>query len=237
MTALAQDRAAYYSGDTTLTQLANGLVAQGEMITTLTSGGNVPGQSYLPGLNETKSNLEDISNSLGGLISSLETISQQAQVLNEVPAAFTSLKESLIALRDGGEFEGVQMPGLKYTLEGLKGISAGLSEMEEKFGEVGGEIEELEEIPESMTELRDTLISLRDGGEFMGQFLPGITTTKEVLDQAVSGLGESLEEVRKGKVIEDIMEEEADSYDTFLGKPEGAEGRVRFILKTEGVKK
>jgi|Deesub1362A_J573_1020465.scaffolds.fasta_scaffold01688_12 putative membrane protein len=234
---LAQDRANFYSGDTTLTQLVDGLTAQGEMITTLTSGGNVPGQGYLPGLNDTESNLEDTSNALTDLINNLQVITQQAEALNEVPGAFASLKDSLIALRDGGEFNGVQMPGLKSTLEGLRGVSSGLQEMEKGFSGIDSELEEFEQIPEVMTELRGTLVALRDGGKFMGQFLPGITTTEEALEETVSGLGEGLEEMRKGEAIKDAMEKEAQNYDTFLGKPDGAKGRVRFILKTEGVEK
>jgi putative membrane protein len=147
------------------------------------------------------------------------------------------LKDSLIALRDGGEFNGVQMPGLKSTLEGLRGVSSGLQEMEKGFSGIDSELEEFEQIPEVMTELRGTLVALRDGGKFMGQFLPGITTTEEALEETVSGLGEGLEEMRKGEAIKDAMEKEAQNYDTFLGKPDGAKGRVRFILKTEGVEK
>ncbi len=71
----------------------------------------------------------------------------------------------------------------------------------------------------------------------MGMFLPGIDETKEALDMVVDNLGNGLEEIRAGEALIDMMKEEAENYDTFLGKPDGAEGRVRFIFKTEAIEK
>lgn len=205
LTALAQDRAASYPGDTTLTALAEGLAQQGSMITTLTSGGMVDG-SYLPSLKKTRDGLKDI-------------------------------KDSLVALRDGGLLSGVELPGLKTTVEGLEGISAGLAEMEAGLADIKDEIGELKSLPEAFEELRDALVTLRDGGSFMGQFLPGINEIKEALGLVVDSLGNGLEEIRAGQALIDVMKKEAENYNTFLGKPEGAEGRVRFIFKTEAIEK
>lgn len=205
LTTLAQERAAFYPGDTTLALLAEGLAQQGGMITTLTTGGMVGG-TYLPGLKETRDGLKGI-------------------------------KDSLVALRDGGALGGVELPGLKTTSAGLAGISAGLAEMEAGLTDMEDEIGKVESLPEALKELRDTLVALKDGGSFMGQFLPGLNETREALDVVVDSLEDGLEEIRVGEALINVMKKEAENYDTFLGKPDGAEGRVRFIFKTEAIEK
>lgn len=48
----------------------------------------------------------------------------------------------------------------------------------------------------------------------------------------ISGLGKLYE----GEAVLEQTKAAAERYDTFLGKPQGAKGEVRFILKTDPVK-
>lgn len=223
--------------ETTSTELVDGLESQGEIINALISGGDIPGQGYLPGLRETRSNLQQISEGLADLISGLQEICEQAAFLNQVPEAFTSLKNSLQSLKDGGSLNGSYLPGLSFTLQGLQGISHGLKQMETGLSEMNNEMSTLEDLPASIVELKSGLTALAEGGYLQGHFLPGLTTVKDALNQTSKGLGEGLEEMRRGKAIKEAMEREAEKYDTFLGKPNGAQGRVRFIFKIKGIEK
>lgn len=198
---LAQDRQGAYPGDTIIAALANGLVQQGKMITAVTDGGDV-GFDYMPGLNEAKSDLEAISTGLASSISGLKAISAEAKLLNEIPAAFSAIKQSLIVLREGGTIKGITMPGLTATLDGLRGLSSGLSSMESGFSSMGGELGGLESLTGSL-----------------------------------SGFEDTIEEIRAREALADKMREEADAYDSFLGKPDGADGRVRFLLRLDAIKK
>jgi putative membrane protein len=65
--------------------------------------------------------------------------------------------------------------------------------------------------------------------------VPGISTTVEGLDTISAGLGEGLDEADLGKATVDRMKQAADEYDTFLGKPDGASGDVRFIFRLDGI--
>ncbi len=233
----SNDHLISFAEETTSTELIEGLRSQSNLIEVLISGGDVPGQGHLPGLNDTKSNLEQISQGLEGLISGLEQTLNQGALLNQIPEAFASLKSSLKSLKDGGEINGYYLPGLSFTLQSLSQISRGLKQMENGLTGMESKLSRLEDLPASMLELKNVLTALAEGGYLKGHFLPGLNTVKNALGQASKGLGEGLEEMRRGTATKEAMEKEAEKYDTFLGKPEGAQGRVRFILKVKGVEK
>jgi hypothetical protein len=65
--------------------------------------------------------------------------------------------------------------------------------------------------------------------------LPGISTKIEGLEAMSAGLSGGIDELAMGQEVVDRMELAADGYDTFLGKPEGATGEVRFIFKLDGI--
>lgn len=237
LSALAADAASRYPDDDSLAELADSLEAQGATLTFLKDGGDVAGQGHVPGLVETKAGLAEIAASLGQIAAGLDEVAVEAEALEQVPAAFSAIKDSLVALRDGGTFDGTYVPGLTFTLEGVRGLSGGLAQMEGGFEGMGSELGELEELPQAFAGLAATLTALRDGGRIMGQSVPGIAMTKEALEEMARGVGEGLEEIRAGDALKETMRLEAQSYDTFLGKPPGAEARVRFLLKTEAIKR
>ncbi len=223
--------------ETTSTELINGLKAQSQTIESLINGGDIPGQGDLLGLKDVKSNLENISRGLNELINGLQAISEQAVTLNQIPEAFKNFKSSLETLKNGGNLNSNYLPGLKFTLEGLKGISNGLEKMEKGLSGMNSKMNKLGNVSDLMTEFKEVLNALAEGGGFRGHHLPGLNTVGNALKQTSGGLGKGLEEMRKGKAIKEAMENEAENYDTFLGKPDGAQGRVRFIIKISGIEK
>ncbi len=222
------------TGDATVTAIADSLAGQQAMIDALRSGDAGLGLPY--GLDYTSAQLHGISNGLGQIASAMATITAQAQPLEDFPAQMDALKDSLVVLRDGGVVAGQPLPGLVETKAGLEGIAAGLAEMEAQLTESADDFEMLAELPASLTELQDTLLALRDGGTVQGLELPGLSTTKEGLDQMSVGIVEGLGEANLGEATVDAMEKTADEYDTFLGKPDTVEtSDVRFLYKMTAI--
>lgn len=237
LTSLAADRKSAYPGDTTIAAIYNQLDQQNYLIDILLNGGAIQPGTTLPGLTSITASLDEISTGLEVSINSLKQIHSQSNMLSEIPASFEELKNSLILLRDGGSVKGVYMPGIKNTYNNLEQLQNGLSEITAGLNNATTSLKQIEEIPLILTELSSTLHSLNKGGYFNGQFLPGITTTEESLEEMSAGVGSGLEEIRYGNNLKDAMKKQAEEYDTFLGASEEAESRVRFIFKIEKIEK
>jgi putative membrane protein len=230
-------QAAADPADTTMTVLANGLAAQDAMIASaLDTQTPAPGVE-VPGLHGVRADLYQSWVGLDRLATGLAQVSAQAQALNAIPGAFSDLRDALVVLRDGGLVGGQPFPGFGDTVAGLQGVSAGLSEMSGGLEESEDLLADLETLPQDMAQLVDTLEALRSGGELEGTYLPGVATTVESLEAMSDGLAEGVNEARAGEALTGVMEDAADSYDTFLGKPRGAAGRVRFVMKLPGIVK
>jgi len=236
MLAMANDRAAAYPADTTMTALASDLAAQDSLLETALAGGQLGGEDF-PGLYATRASLASISDALTITAAGLNQIATEAQMLNAVPAAFKDLKSALVVLRDGGTIQGQALPGLGTTVDGLAGIRDGLGVMNAGMAGSSDMLADLESAPEQLKQLFDTLEALKSGGTLMGTYVPGANTTEQGLTMLSDGLGEGVDEARAGEKLLDLMKASADSYDTFLGKPKGASGNVNFILKLEGIEK
>ncbi len=237
---LAGSIAASYPADPDVQTLDGMLLAQNSMLTTLTVGGLVevaPGViEPVPGITTTRDGLVELSAGLGETAAGLDQLAEESKALEQIPAEFGQLTQALVVLRDGGEVQGQQLPGLVDTKAGLEGLAFGLNELEGGLAGSADQLGMLEELPATFDALASTLTALRDGGTLMGQYVPGIKTTESALDEIAGGMAEGVDEAAAGEALLDTMDAAAESYDSFLGKPEGAEGRVRFIMKLEGVK-
>jgi putative membrane protein len=237
--ALAGSVAASYTADPQVQTLNGMLVAQDSMLVTLTAGGLVevaPGVTQpVPGITTTRDGLADLSAGLGEIAAGLDQLAEESTALEEIPAEFEQLVGALKVLRDGGEAQGQQLPGLTETKTGLEGVAFGLNELESGLAGSADQFAEVEQLPQQLDLLRSTLVALRDGGTLMGQFVPGIKTTESALKEIAGGMAEGIDEAAAGEALVETMDAAAEAYDSFLGKPEGAEGRVRFIMKLEGV--
>lgn len=239
LTADADDLAAAASSDATLSPMADdlaaGLAAQGDMIAALRDGDDAMGLPY--GLADTRSQLATISAGLGQTLGGMQTLTDGAQALYGLPDQFAQLEAALVTLRDGGTLSGTAMPGLVATRDGLGGITGGLGEAGSGVRTAADSLAELEDLPAMLGELQSTLLALKDGGNLAGTDLPGISTTVEGLRAAADGLTEGMDAAEYGKVVIQEMKDDAAAYDTFLGKPEGATGGVRFVIKLDGIEK
>ncbi|MBE0477305.1 MAG: hypothetical protein IBX62_09435, partial [Coriobacteriia bacterium] len=223
------------SPDATTTALVAGLTRQRMMLTALRDGDADLG---LPmGLADTRDSLQEVSAGLGEIAAGLRATAEGAAPLAELPVRFGALASALETLRDGGAVAGRTMPGLVTSSAGLAGVASGISAAGDGVGAAGEGLAMLSELPEMLGELRSTLLALEDGGEVAGTYLPGVSTTAEALGEASSGLLGGLNDAEFGKEVVELMEDDVGGYDTFLGKPEGATGDVRFVFKFDAVRK
>ncbi|MBE3553944.1 MAG: hypothetical protein IMW85_02880 [Thermicanus sp.] len=118
-------------------------------------------------------------------------------------------QQMLTLLDKGGNLQGQPFPGLAKIGEGLIGSKAGIDQL-------SAASEKLEK-------------GVRDLGAGIMKLSGGAVEMKKGL---ISGLGKLYE----GEAVLDQTKAAAERYDTFLGKPQGAKGEVRFILKTDPVK-
>jgi len=221
------------SPDATTTALAEGLSAQGLMLGALRDGDQTLGLPY--GLNDTRDSLQEISVGLTGVAGSLDDLATASRPLEGLPAQFDALEAALFTLRNGGLVGGRQFPGLVTTRAGLSEVVTGIDQVGTGIGTAAEALAPLEELPAMLGELRSVLLAVADGGAIRGTQLPGISTTIEGLGAMSAGLSGGIDELAMGQEVVDRMELAAEGYDTFLGKPEGATGEVRFIIKLDGI--
>jgi hypothetical protein len=221
------------SPDETTTALAEGLSAQRLMLGALRDGDSALGLPY--GLTDTRDNLQEISTGLTGIAGALGDLAVASQPLEGLPAQFDAIEAALRTLRNGGLVQGRQLPGLVTNRAGLSGVVTGIGQVGTGIGTAAEALAPLEELPGMLGELRSVLLAVSDGGTVRGNRLPGVSTTIEGLEAMSAGLSEGIDELTMGQEVVDRMELAAEGYDTFLGKPEGATGEVRFIIKLDGI--
>ncbi|TDB38063.1 MAG: hypothetical protein D9V44_08450 [Actinobacteria bacterium] len=227
------------SDDATLSAMAAGieygLANEGDMIAALRDGDEAMGLPY--GLTYTRAQLAAISDGLGQTLLGLQQIATGAQGLTALPGQFEQLKSALVTLRDGGVVYGTEMPGLVTTRDSLSGISDGIGQAGDGVETAAEELTALDELPTMLGDLESTLVALKDGGQLAGVDMPGISTTVDGLTAAADGLKGGIDDAEFGKAVIARMKEAAATYDTFLGKPTGATGAVRFIVRIDGIEK
>ena len=118
-------------------------------------------------------------------------------------------QQMLTLLAQGGELQGQAFPGLNKMGEGLKSAQVGV-----------------EQLATAADQLGKGALALKDGIEK----LEGGT------DEMKNGLIDGLNKLYEGEAVINQLKTAAEQYDTFLGKPQGAKGEVRFILKTDSIK-
>ena len=214
-----------------------GLADQDAMIAALRDGDDAMGLPY--GLTYTRAQLAAISDGLGQTLAGHAGDSPtEPGSSTTLPDQFAQLEAALVMLRDGGTIYGTAMPGLVTTRDGLSGITDGL-------GQAGDGVEtaadSLAPARRAAGHARRSAVHAawhsKTAGTWPGTDLPGISTTVEGLSAAADGLTDGMDDAEYGKVVIQEMKDEAAAYDTFLGKPEGATGDVRFVIKLDGIEK
>lgn len=127
--------------------------------------------------------------------------------LRKLDAGVHDLKTGLGVLAAGGTVNGQNVPGLDTTVSGLKNLSDGVSS------------------------LNEATAALKAGSRDLASGLGEIR--KEGTSEIKKGTNEGLAKALKAKAHLDAMRARLDQYDTFEGKPEGAVGEVRFLMKVK----
>jgi X-X-X-Leu-X-X-Gly heptad repeat protein len=118
-------------------------------------------------------------------------------------------QQMLTMLVEGGNLQGKPFPGLNKMEEGIKGSKVGA-----------------EKLAAAADQLENGALNLKTG----------ITKLSGGTVEMKNGLITGLNKLYEGEAVLNQSKTAAEQYDTFLGKPKGAKGEVRFILKTDPIK-
>jgi X-X-X-Leu-X-X-Gly heptad repeat protein len=118
-------------------------------------------------------------------------------------------QQMLTMLAEGGNLQGKPFPGLNKMEEGLKASKSGADKL----------VTAADQLEKGSLRLKTGIEKLSGG-------------TVEMKNGLITGLNQLYE----GEAILNQSKTAAEQYDTFLGKPKGAKGEVRFILKTDPIK-
>ena len=151
----------------------------------------------------------DTNKSLLGLAQNLVAANPKDPNLQMLSQGLQGQQQMLTLLAEGGQVEGQPFPSLNTIGYGLKQSQSGVSQLADAMGH----------LKKGTTDLGTGIGQLAQGG---GQMKQGL----------ISGLNK----LYAGEELLAQTKAAADRYDTFLGKPAGATGEVRFILKTDSIK-
>jgi X-X-X-Leu-X-X-Gly heptad repeat protein len=151
----------------------------------------------------------DTNRKLLTLAQNLAAANPQDVQLQALVQGLEGQQQMLSLLAKGGQLQGQSFPSLYKMEEGLKGSKTGV----EQLAVAANQMEK------GALNFRTGIAKLSDG-------------TVEMKNGLVTGLNTLYE----GEAVLNQSKVAAEQYDTFLGKPDGAKGEVRFILKTDPIK-
>lgn len=205
----------------------------------LVNGGEIQPGTVVPSLAAMKNSLHDASTGLQQISAELETIIQQMSLLKELPQNLTELKNSLAILRDGGVIEGNYLPGLTFVRNSLNPIARGLFSISNGLDSEAEKFNMLAELPDMLLALRKSIETVVSGGTLMGKNIPGLKDSASYLAEMQEGIATGYRKMEEGKAYQEKLKEEAEKYDSFLGRitRSNYSGRLRFIFKIEEISK
>lgn len=124
-------------------------------------------------------------------------------------AGLQKQKDLLNVMLKGGNLEGQELPPMSITSDKLTEMKEGLNRMAEGTEAAAG------------------------GADRIADGIKRVRT--EGIAPIKAGVNEALKEAKSAEAEKKAIEERVKSYDTFLGKPDGAEARVQFVFKTEEI--
>lgn len=180
-----------------------------EAMRALEEGGTIDGRS-VPGLDTAGKGLTQAREGVSAMRKGIEGSAPLQDLLAKGREGLHMLREVLATLGHGGEIQGRHVPGLDTAGRGLAELGGGLGQL-----------------AEGASRSRTGAEQLRDG----------IRRAKtEGTEKMYQGLAGSFEELLKADALRQAIEAKLRMYDHFIGKPAGARGEVRFLLRTQGVK-
>ncbi len=222
--------------------LPSALKKQDAAVNMLSAGGRV-GFSQAPSLTQLADTARGLASNTARLKLGANLVSGYLSNSDELVAQATQAVAALNAVVYGGEVEGNAIPGMSVLCEGLRQIDAGLHDLKRGTALLaeGGTVERAE-VPgmglaaQGLAAASGSVSTIRGGCDELAsgarQLAAGLARMqKEGTSQMATELGRGLLEVEKGQAVLAAMEDRLRGYDSFVGKPEGAIGEVRFLMK------
>lgn len=175
----------------------------------LAEGGAIDGKS-VPGLDKAGEGLAKAREGTAMMRSGLGAASGQRSLLAKARDGVALLRTVMEVLAKGGSIQGQQVPGLDTAGQGLAQVDEGLDQLEAGIGLSS----------QGALQLKDGAVKAR-------------TTGTQRMYQAVTAANDDL---NKGEALKKAIAARVQAYDHFIGKPNGAKGEVRFLLRTEGLR-
>lgn len=175
----------------------------------LAEGGSIEGR-HIPGLNKAGEGLEQARAGVGTMRAGMEAAGTERGLMAKAREGLRLLREVFRVLIGGGEIQGQQVPGLDTAGEGLAQIHEGLDQIASGIEECGN----------GSAKLRDGAGSARNQGS----------------QQMYQAMSAACEEMSKAEALQKAAAARVKAYDHFIGKPAGAKGEVRFLLRTEALR-
>lgn len=222
--------------------LSAALKKQDNAINMLNTGGRV-GFSQVPALSQMAETARALASNTAKLKIGANLASGYLSQSDEIVAQAMQAVAALNAVVYGGEIEGAALPGMDVLCDGLRQIGEGMTELKQGTGLLasGGDVEG-QQLPgtggaaEALREASSGAGAVRDGSqqlaEGLAQLADGLSRMRrEGTLRIVAELDHGLREAERGQAILAAMQERLDGYESFIGKPEGARGETRFLLK------
>ena len=222
--------------------LSSALKKQDAAVNILSAGGRV-GFSQAPSLPQLADTARGLASNTAKLKLGAGLVSGYLSNSDELVAQAMQAVAALNAVVYGGEVEGNTIPGMSVLCEGLRQVGAGLHDLKRgtallaEGGSVeGAELPGMGMTAEGLAAASNGVGAIRDGCEELAsgarQLAGGLgRMRKEGTSQMAVELGKGLLEAETGQAVLAAMADRLKVYDSFVGKPEGAMGEVRFLMK------
>lgn len=201
-----------YDGSRSLTEGMNMLI--GALGATSVSSGDAGNMAALANSNDPT------TKAVVALVKDMAMLEAMTKNDPTVSAQVSLVKKDVIAIL------GILNSGNDQLTEGLKKIKKGVNEV---FGSMVKFNEAAEELLDATDEMEDGMDEFLDAADEIKDAVYDFDE-EEITKLADDNLISMVRKIRAYKLIEE-------EYDNFSGKPEGAEGEIRFIIETEEIKK
>jgi putative membrane protein len=203
-------------------KLIENLKFEESLINLLLNGGVLPNGVNIISLKDLKVNIQKIIDGNNLIISSIENLKNSLSSLSLLIDSNIKLKETIKTVVNGGNIDGNPLPGL-YNISKI--LNDALDKMKNQTQNL------FLQIKNSFNEIVKSLETLLKGGKVMDKDFYGMDKTINALKILNEGVNKAKSEIDKAKEEINKKKNLTKKFDSFIGKPEGSEGRVQFIVK------
>jgi putative membrane protein len=203
-------------------KLIENLKFEESLINLLLNGGVLPNGVNIISLKDLKVNIQKIIDGNNLIISSIENLKNSLSSLSLLIDSNIKLKETIKTVVNGGNIDGKPLPGL-YNISKI--LNDALDKMKNQTQNL------FLQIKNSFNEIVKSLETLLKGGKIMDKDFYGMDKTINALKILNEGVNKAKSEIDKAKEEINKKKNLTKKFDSFIGKPEGSEGRVQFIVK------